>query len=136
MRLRSFALLACLAALGCGGAATPGGDAQVMAADAPSAVDAVAALDVAPTEDAPTGEDLPVAQDTPATPDVPAMVGPYPEGPYGSREGSVLANLAWEGYVNTTGEQRSTELTFGPTTLQDLRGDGRGYALVHLAEFL
>ena len=136
MRLRSFALLACLAALGCGGAAPPGGGAQAVATDAQPAVDTVVALDVAQPVDATAGDDLPVAQDTPATPDVPAMAGAYPEGPYGSREGSVLANLAWEGYVNTTGEQRSTELTFGPTTLQDLRGDGRGYALVHLAEFL
>lgn len=142
MRLRSFALLAYLAALGCGGSATPGGDAQVTATDAPLALDAVASLDVAPPVDAASAADLPLAPDViatpdvPATPDAPAMAGAYPEGPYGSREGSVLANLAWEGYVNTTGEQRSTELTFGPTTLQELRGDGRGYALIHLAEFL
>lgn len=130
MRAPSFALLACLAALGCGGAATPGGDAQVTVTDAVTPMDTLIALDVAQPVDAPAVEDVPT------TPDVPAMAGAYPEGPYGNREGNVLANLAWEGYVNTTGEQRSTELTFGPTTLQDLRGDGRGYALVHLAEFL
>lgn len=73
--------------------------------------------------------------DAPST-DAPAVAGPYPEGPYGNREGTVLANLSWEGYVNATGESLSTELPFGPTTLQDLRGDGRGYALIHLAEFL
>ena len=136
MRVRSFALLACLAALGCGGAATPGNDAQVAVTDAVTPVDTVVALDVASPVDATAGEDVSTTPDVPATPDVPVMAGAYPEGPYGNREGNVLANLAWEGYVNTTGEQRSTELTFGPTTLQDLRGDGRGYALVHLAEFL
>jgi hypothetical protein len=136
MRSLSFAALACLAALGCGNAATPGVDAQVAPTDAPQAGDTAAAPDVASAPDATAVDDVPAVQDVAATPDVPAMAGEYPEGPYGSREGTVLANLAWEGYVNTTGEQRSTELTFGPTTLQELRGDGRGYALIHLAEFL
>lgn len=62
------------------------------------------------------------------------MVGEYPEGPYGNREGDVLAGLSWEGYVNPTGEGLSTERTYGPTSLQALRAGGR-YALVHVSEF-
>jgi hypothetical protein len=60
---------------------------------------------------------------------------PYPPGPYGINVGDVLKNLSWDGYVNTTGAVVSTSLPYGPTSLQDLRGDGHGYALVHLSDF-
>ncbi|MEZ4392485.1 MAG: hypothetical protein R3A48_15460 [Polyangiales bacterium] len=126
-------LALCAALLGCGStptSSTPAGDAA--AVDAPT-VDALA-VDVA-TADVAAPEDVP-ADDVAAAVDAAMTAGPYPEGPYGSREGTVLANLEWEGYVNELGQERSTALTFGPTSLQDLRGDGRGYALVHLAEFL
>jgi hypothetical protein len=67
--------------------------------------------------------------------DSPGGPGPYPAGPYGINVGDVLQNLSWDGYVNKTGAAVSTSLPYGPTTLQDLRGDGRGFALVHLSDF-
>lgn len=133
-RLGPFAL--CAALLGCGSTPTS----STPAVDAAAAldgvtVDALAAADVATVEDV-LADAVTPPEDVPAAVDAPMTAGPYPEGPYGSREGTVLANLEWEGYVNELGQERSTALTFGPTSLQDLRGDGRGYALVHLAEFL
>jgi len=125
-------LTLCAALLGCSASPAVSTDAQL--ADT-AAIDAALLADVAAI-DVPTATDVPVAKDVPAAADVPMTAGPYPEGPYGNREGAVLANLEWEGYVNLTGELVSTEGTFGPTSLQDLRGDGRGYALIHLAEFL
>jgi hypothetical protein len=125
-------LTLCAALWGCGTSPTTSVDAQL--ADT-AAIDATLLADVT-ASDAPQGADAPTETDVPAAEDVPMTAGPYPEGPYGSREGAVLANLEWEGYVNLTGELVSTEGTFGPTSLQDLRGDGRGYALIHLAEFL
>lgn len=85
--------------------------------------------------------DVPVALDAP---DVPAALdahvdvaaSPYPDGPYGNRMGSVLANLTWEGYVNPTGEVISNTLPYTTTSLQALRGNRRGYAMVHVSEFL
>lgn len=132
--LGSFAL--CVALLGCGAspASTPTADvlsADLTAADATAPTADTGELDAAMAVDGSMG-----VEDLPSVSDAPVVAPAYPEGPYGSREGSVLANLAWEGYVNTRGESRSTMLEFGPTTLQDLRGDGRGYALIHLAEFL
>ena len=67
--------------------------------------------------------------------DSPSGPGAYPAGPYGINVGDVLQNLSWDGYVNKTGAAVSTSLPYGPTTLQDLRGDGRGFALVHLSDF-
>jgi len=122
------ALLGCASSPSQPGAASDASRADLVAMDAVAVMDAP----VAP-EDAPVApEDAPME----AAADVPTVAGPYPEGPYGNREGAVLANLAWEGYVNADGAELSTALPFGPTTLQELRGDGRGYALIHLAEFL
>lgn len=134
--MRVFArpfLLSVVALLGCASSPSSSGTPADAAAEASVAMDAPA-QDVA-AEDATTTDGERPAEDAGAE-DVPAFAGPYPEGPYGNREGQVLANLAWEGYVNPTGEEVSTALAFGPTSLQELRGDGRGYALIHLAEFL
>jgi hypothetical protein len=67
--------------------------------------------------------------------DSPSGPPPYPPGPYGINVGDVLQNLSWDGYVNKTGAALSTTLPYGPTSLQDLRGDGHGYALIHLSDF-
>lgn len=128
IRRSAFAVTAVALLAACG--ATP----------APAPPDA-ARDDVAMATDAVVARDVPVAQDLPSTDtvvaeDVPAPLGPYPEGPYGNREGNVIANLAWQGYVNETGEEVSTALAFGDTDLQSLRGNGRGYALVQVSEFL
>ncbi len=81
-----------------------------------------------------TARDTGVTADAVGT-DVATGPGPYPPGPYGNTEGAILANLSWEGYVNPTGTVVSTTLPYGPTSLQALRGTGRGYAMVHLSEF-
>lgn len=128
-------LALCAALLGCGSTPTSSTPASDAAALDGVTVDALAAADVATVEDV-LADAVTPPEDVPAAVDAPMTAGPYPEGPYGSREGTVLANLEWEGYVNELGQERSTTLSFGPTSLQDLRGDGRGYALVHLAEFL
>ena len=65
-----------------------------------------------------------------------ADVGPYPAGPYGNAMGDVIANLSWEGYVNTTGGAVSTTRPYTPTSMQAQRMLGRRYALVHVSEFL
>jgi len=88
--------------------------------------------------DAPVALDAPDAPDAPDALDAPVDVAasPYPDGPYGNRMGSVLANLTWEGYVNPTGEVISNTLPYTTTSLQALRGNRRGYAMVHVSEFL
>ena len=86
--------------------------------------------------DAPVAVDAPTAIDVPAAVDAPAEAPPYPDGPYGNRLGNVLANLSWEGYVNPTGEVISNTLPYTTTSLQALRGNRRGYAMVHVSEFL
>lgn len=91
-----------------------------------------------------TPTDVPVALDAPDVFDAPEVfdapvdvaASPYPDGPYGNRMGSVLANLTWEGYVNPTGEVISNTLPYTTTSLQALRGNRRGYAMVHVSEFL
>jgi len=94
--------------------------------------DAPVALDVPDVLDAPVALDAPDALDAP----VDVAASPYPDGPYGNRMGSVLANLTWEGYVNPTGEVISNTLPYTTTSLQALRGSRRGYAMVHVSEFL
>ncbi|MBI5514071.1 MAG: hypothetical protein HY909_09910 [Deltaproteobacteria bacterium] len=59
---------------------------------------------------------------------------PYPPGPYGNREGQILADLRLDGYVNLAADRVSTELPFVQTSMAALRGRGRGYGLVHLSE--
>lgn len=67
--------------------------------------------------------------------DTGVSVGPYPAGPYGIREGDVLRDLEWEGYVNLTGGVISTMQPYGRTNLQAMRETGRRYAIVHVSEF-
>jgi hypothetical protein len=75
--------------------------------------------------------------DTTTADTAPAAEGgvlPYPAGPYGNREGQVLADLRLDGYVNLAADRVSTELPFVQTSMAALRGRGRGYGLVHLSE--
>jgi hypothetical protein len=134
---------ACLFVAACSSdpvAPSPAADATVaevsVTIDAPAAVDVPVALD---TPDVPAAIDAPLALDTPDAPaaiDAPAGAPPYPGAPYGNRVGTVLANLTWEGYVNPTGEAISNTLPYSTTSLQALRGNARGYAMVHVSEFL
>ena len=78
-----------------------------------------------------------IAGDTATTTDTGTdPFGAYPAGPYGNKVGDVVANLTWEGYVNPTGEAISNTLPYTTTSLQALRGNRRGYAMVHVSEFL
>ena len=99
-----------------------------IAPDVPSA-DSVAPDDSPPPLDAPPpdGAASPVDANTPS---------PSPAGPYGSAVGQVVADLAWEGYVNEAHDQVSTALPFGPTSAGALRATGAPFALVHLSGFL
>jgi len=78
--------------------------------------------------------DAAVAQDVTDVASASDVVTPYPAGPYGNSVGQVLANLNWEGYVNTDGAMVSTALPYGPTSLETLR-QGHHYGLVHISEF-
>lgn len=111
-------------ALGCGTDAGTGSgvDSGAMALDA--------GADTGPADTGPA--DTGPADTGPA--DTGPMLGEYPEGPYGNRRGDTIANLAWEGYVNPTGQGLSSEQTYGPTSMQALRPLGR-FALVHVSEF-
>jgi hypothetical protein len=97
-------------------------------------VDAMVPADLGAPSDTPVAVETPVAVDAP--PEADASAPAYPDGPYGNRMGSVLANLTWQGYVNPTGEAVSNTLPYTTTSLQALRGSGRGYAMVHVSEFL
>jgi hypothetical protein len=115
--------------LGCGTAERPGmflADAQVPTFDTTAAGDAAVALGDAPARGPDVGD--------PQTAD--AATTDYPPGPYGSRVGSTLADLSWEGYVNPTAGGLASMTTYGPTSMSALRGDRRGYGLVFISEFL
>lgn len=132
LALRQFVAASLL--LGCGGAADP----------RPGTFAADASIEL-PRADASMTQDVSMADRlSAATDDVTQSGGDvrvadasgYPEGPYGSRVGSTLADLSWEGYVNPQAEGRATGVPYGPTSLGALRGAGRGYAMVFIAEFL
>lgn len=105
------------------------------ATDVNDASDATAASDVTDVGDVSGASDVADARDASDVSDVAVSVGPYPSGPYGIREGDVLANLSWEGYQNLNGTAISTTLSYGPMSMQTIRETGRHYALVHLSEF-
>lgn len=62
--------------------------------------------------------------------------GAFPSGPYGNAVGSVMANLAWEGYVSPLADAIASTKPWVTTSMDALRRDARkGYALVHVSEF-
>jgi hypothetical protein len=62
--------------------------------------------------------------------------GPYPAGPYGNKVGDVVANLAFEGYVNDLADALSSTKPYGATSMDALRKKApKGYGLVHVSEF-
>lgn len=60
---------------------------------------------------------------------------PYPEGPYGTDEGQVVANLELEGFVNLEVDAISATKPYVDYSLEALRRTGRCYAMVHVSEF-
>jgi hypothetical protein len=69
--------------------------------------------------------------------DAPVGFGPYPAGPYGNKVGDVMANLAWEGYVNDLADAISNTKPYVAATSMDVlrKKASKGYALVHVSEF-
>jgi len=60
---------------------------------------------------------------------------PYPSGPYGTEVGQVLANVAFEGFVNPSGTGLAIDQPYTATSMAELRASARGYGLVFVAEF-
>lgn len=91
--------------------------------------------------DTPAAEDAPAvtAPDATARADVqtPADTGDgYPAGPYGTAVGEVLGDMRFEGFVNPTAQGLASARPYVSTSMAALRGQGRGYAVVFVAEFL
>lgn len=61
--------------------------------------------------------------------------GPYPAGPYGHAVGDTIADLAWEGYVNETGQLSSDQLPYVDYGTDAMRKSGRPYGLIHVSAF-
>ena len=76
-----------------------------------------------------TGGSLDAGSDAPVDP------GPYPAGPYGNNVGDTIANLAWEGYVNTTGAVASNTLPYVSYSTDEMRKSGKAYGLIHISAF-
>lgn len=132
MTLRAPLRVSCLLALCLSGCADgPRPDALALDAgfvdtprvpfDAPAAVDTPAAVD------APARADVQVAED--------ASDG-YPAGPYGTAVGAVMGDMRFEGFVNLTAQGLASAQPYVSTSMAALRGQGRGYAVVFIAEFL
>jgi len=63
--------------------------------------------------------------------------GAYPAGPYGNKVGDVVANLDWEGYVSPLSDALANTKPYVTTSMDKLRRDAKkGYALIHVSEFL
>jgi hypothetical protein len=60
----------------------------------------------------------------------------YPAGPYGTAVGAVLGDMRLEGFVNPTAQGLASARPYVSTSMAALRGQGRGYAVVFVAEFL
>lgn len=67
--------------------------------------------------------------------DAPVNYGPYPAGPYGNEVGDTIANLAWEGYVNTAGAAPAHTLPYGDYSTDEMRKSGKPYGLIHISAF-
>lgn len=63
-----------------------------------------------------------------------AALGPYPSGPYGTKVGSVIANMTWIGYVDDPADAVATTKPYVMYSLDDARKSGKHYAMINLAE--
>jgi hypothetical protein len=98
-------------------------------ADVSTAPDVLEPVDVTKRDATAMGNDGP-----PVGNDV--AIREYPPGPYGIEIGDALADLRLQGFVHPTGTGLATTQPFVNTSLGALRGEGRGHALVFIAEFL
>jgi hypothetical protein len=102
-------------------------------------VDDSSAIDSASPQSDTEQEEVAVVDSTMPAMDVATdavMLGAYPAGPYGNKVGDVVANLAWEGYVNPLANELANKKPYVTTSLDALRRDAKkGYALIHVSEF-
>lgn len=56
-------------------------------------------------------------------------------GPYGNKEGSVIGNLNWMGYVADAADVIVDAKPYGAYSLDAARRSGKTYALLHISEF-
>lgn len=147
LRVRSVAVfaVAAIASSSCGGSSDssapsvePHDDGVLADAELDAVVDSLVGdslspLDSTTTTDAPLGVDVASEADTSAVGDT--SLGAYPAGPYGNKEGSVIANLQWVGYVNDAADSLADTKPLGPYSMDAARRSGRRYALLHVAEF-
>lgn len=129
---KTFPLFVTMFVLGCGSSS----DDVPSTTDASSTSDTTAVVDTdTPADDSSPPVDTGTVADATDTGVDP--FGAYPAGPYGNKVGDVMANLAWEGYVNTLADAISnTKPYVASTSMDKLRRDAKkGYALVHVSEF-
>jgi hypothetical protein len=70
-----------------------------------------------------------------ASPDA-TGIGPYPNGPYGTQVGDVLADLETEGYLRHETGGYAYQASFETVRLSDLRATAPvGHALIHISGF-
>jgi hypothetical protein len=111
----------------CGGAGSEGASAP--GADTGTPADAVA--DSTPTDETLPGDDT-SGEDSPTD----GGLGAYPEGPYGTSVGSVVADLALEGYVRFDATGLASSASNGATSFGDVRAKSpRKWALIHVSGF-
>lgn len=129
---KTFPLLVTMLVLGCGSSSD---DAGSTTPDSSSTDTAVADDTGSSAEDSSSPVDTGSLAD--ATDNGVDPFGAYPAGPYGNKVGDVMANLQWEGYVNTLADALSnTKPYVASTSMDKLRRDAKkGYALVHVSEF-
>ncbi|MBI2392201.1 MAG: hypothetical protein HYV09_21620 [Deltaproteobacteria bacterium] len=92
-----------------------------------------AAIDAATAD---VAGDIDLAEVSPADAPDADPFGAFPSGPYGNAVDSVMANLAWEGYVSPLADAIASTKPWVTTSMDALRRDAKkGYALVHVSEF-
>lgn len=130
---KTFPLLVTMLVLGCGSSSDDAGSTTPDSSSTDTAVadDTGSSAEDSSSSPVDTGS-LTDATDTGVDP-----FGAYPAGPYGNKVGDVMANLQWEGYVNTLADAISnTKPYVASTSMDKLRRDAKkGYALVHVSEF-
>jgi hypothetical protein len=87
--------------------------------------------DSASSSDTSLSQDAPTDSSSDATTD--AASG-YPTGPYGTKVGSVIANMTWIGYVDDAADALATTKPYVTYSLDDARKSGKHYAMLNLAE--
>jgi hypothetical protein len=88
------------------------------------------------TDDSAANPDTASPQDSGTSSDSSNDAAPngYPIGPYGTKVGSVIANMTWIGYVDDAADAIATTKPYITYSLDDARKSGMHYAMINLAE--